>query len=74
MDDKERERIRALIDRYANWIIQDRAGDHDYLRMEIRRLEKILDEKCGFNTMTGPCVINGKHKDNRHISAWDIRD
>jgi hypothetical protein len=44
MDDKERQRIRELIDKYANWIIQDRPGDHDYLRMEIRRLQRILDE------------------------------
>lgn len=58
MDDKERERIRGLIDKYANWIIQDRAGDHDYLRMEIRRLEGLI--YCGNGRHVNPhqrCIL-----------------
>ncbi len=41
MDNREVElkRLQDLIEKNANWIIQDRSGDHDYIRQEIRRLE-----------------------------------
>lgn len=41
--EQEIERLNALIERWSNWLIQDRGGDHDYIRQYVRQLEAQRD-------------------------------
>ena len=40
---QEIERLQAEIDRWSNWLIQGRAGDHGYLRTYVQQCIKKRD-------------------------------
>lgn len=66
--EEEAARLNALIERSANWLIQGRGGDHDYIRADIRRMEKQRDAILNGETPEGPGSVRGVAGD--HPAGW----